>query len=45
MSVRERNKIKREQRIKRGRRRAKLLQKGLDPKDFFAGRSYIARKV
>ncbi len=45
MSVREKNKIKREQRIKRSKRRHNLLRKGLDPKDFFCGKSFIARKI
>ncbi|MCM8796527.1 MAG: hypothetical protein NC923_01395 [Candidatus Omnitrophica bacterium] len=41
MSSKKRLKIKFRQRLKRRRRRINLLEKGLDPKEYFYGKYYI----
>jgi len=44
MSSKKKLEIKLRQKLKRRRRRLKLLEKGIDPKDYFCGRYFIKDK-
>ncbi|MCK9615640.1 MAG: hypothetical protein M0R48_09060 [Candidatus Omnitrophica bacterium] len=44
MSSKKQLQIKFRQKLKRRRRRLKLLEKGIDPKDYFCGRYFIKDK-
>jgi hypothetical protein len=44
MSSKKKLQIKFRQKLKRHRRRLKLLEKGIDPKDHFSGRYFIKDK-